>query len=48
MYAWPRGRKVDSKSKRTKQEEKKEDEEKKKEKKDIKIKSMLEMRENEE
>lgn len=46
MYAWPRGRKVDSKSKRTKQEEKKEDEEK--EKKDIKIKSMLEMRENEE
>jgi len=29
MYAWPRGRKVDSKSKRTKQEEKREDEEKK-------------------
>lgn len=27
MYAWPRGRKVESKSKRTKQEEKREDEE---------------------
>lgn len=48
MYAWPRGIKVGSKSKRTKQEEKKEDEEKKKEKKDIKIKSMLEMRVNKE
>lgn len=39
MYALPGGKKVDSKSKRTKQEERREDGER-----DIKIQSMLEMR----
>lgn len=47
MYIWPKGRKVGSKTKRTKQKEKGEDEDKK-EKEDINIKSLLEMRENKE